>query len=74
MRTVSDGRGVTSYEYDNRDRLSQITNPDGKAIGYGYDVLNNVTSLTTESGTTSYTYDALNRLDWVKDGNEVLAD
>ena len=71
---IADGRGTTNYEYDLRDRLSEITMPDGKTIAYGYDVLNNVTSLTTDSGTTSYSYDALNRLDLVKDGSEVLAD
>jgi len=71
---VTDGRGDTVLEYDLRDRLSKITNPDGKSIAYGYDVLDNMVSLTTEAGTTEYVYDALSRLDLVKDGSEVLAD
>ncbi len=74
MRTVTDGRGVTQYAYDTRDRLETTTTPDLKTVGYGYDLLNNITSLTTQAGTTTYGYDQLNRLDTVKDGNRTLAD
>lgn len=74
LQTVTDGRGVTQYAYDSRDRLETTTTPDNKKVGYGYDLLNNITSLTTEAGTTSYGYDKLNRLDTVKDGNRTLAD
>jgi YD repeat-containing protein len=48
--------------------------PDSEYVHYGYDLLDNVTSLTTRAGTTSYGYDKLNRLDTVKDGNRLLAD
>jgi RHS repeat-associated protein len=74
LRTVTDGRGVTQYAYDTRDRLKTTTTPDLKTVGYGYDLLNNITSLTTGAGTTTYGYDQLNRLDTVKDGNRTLAD
>jgi RHS repeat-associated protein len=74
LRTVTDGRGVTQYAYDTRDRLKTTTTPDLKTVGYGYDLLNNITSLTTQAGTTTYGYDQLNRLDTVKDGNRTLAD
>lgn len=74
LRTVTDGRGVTQYAYDNYDRLQTTTTPDLKTVGYGYDLLNNITSLTTGAGTTSYGYDKLNRLDTVKEGNRTLAD
>jgi RHS repeat-associated protein len=71
---VTDGRGTTRYAYDARDRLATVTNPDGKSVGYGYDVLNNLTSLTTEASQTAYSYDALNRLDTVKSAGRLLAD
>ncbi|MDM9580198.1 putative Ig domain-containing protein [Nostoc sp. GT001] len=74
LKTVTDGRGVTQYNYDQRDRLSKIIQPDQQFVSYGYDLLSNVTSLTTEAGTTSYGYDKLNRLDTVKDGTRLLAD
>ncbi|MBF2067245.1 MAG: putative Ig domain-containing protein [Calothrix sp. C42_A2020_038] len=74
MKTVTDGRGVTKYDYDTRDRLKTITMPDQKTVSYGYDLLNNITSLTTQAGTTTYGYDKLNRLDTVFDGNRLLAD
>jgi large repetitive protein len=74
LHTVIDGRGTTTYTYDNKDRLASMTNPDGKAVNYGYDLLSNVTSLQTAASTTTYTYDKLNRLDLVKEGTRTLAD
>jgi RHS repeat-associated protein len=74
LKTVTDGRGLTKYDYDTRDRLKTITMPDQKTVGYGYDLLDNITLLTTQAGTTTYGYDRLNRLDTVKDGNRLLAD
>ncbi len=37
-----------------------------RSIAYGYDLASNRTSVTTASGTTTYTYDERNRLDLVK--------
>jgi RHS repeat-associated protein len=74
LKTVTDGRGVTKYDYDTHDRLQTIAMPDQKTVSYGYDKLDNITSLTTQAGTTTYSYDKLNRLDTVKDGNRTLAD
>ncbi|WP_414573235.1 putative Ig domain-containing protein [Nostoc sp. CCY 9925] len=74
IATVTDGRGVTRYGYDNYDRLASITNPDGQAIGYGYDLLGNLTSQTTSAGTVNYIYDALNRLDQVIVAGRTLTD
>jgi YD repeat-containing protein len=51
-----------------------MTQLDGEYVRYGYNLLDNVTSLTTRAGTTTYGYDRLNRLDTVKDGNRLLAD
>lgn len=54
LATVTDGRGVTRYGYDNYDRLETITTPDQKVVKYGYDLLNNITSLVTPAATTTY--------------------
>jgi RHS repeat-associated protein len=65
------------YDYDLRDRLIQRTDTiDGvaRSIGYGYDIASNRTSLTTASGTTTYTYDERNRLDLVRLNGTLEAD
>ncbi|MEE3719725.1 polymorphic toxin-type HINT domain-containing protein [Tumidithrix elongata RA019] len=74
LKTVLDGRGITSYTYDQRDRLKTMLTPDQKSVTYGYDLLDNITSVTTQAATINYSYDALNRLDTVKDGSRLLAD
>ena len=59
-----------SYTYDERDRLLSRTDPDSTpsdptdnpVVSYTYDAAGNRTSLTIPSGTTSYTYDVLNRI------------
>lgn len=63
---------VTSYTYDNRGRVQQITEPAG-VISYTYDRAGNKTSTTTPSGTDSFTYDANNRLKTVRRNSNVLA-
>ena len=45
-----------------------------RSIEYGYDIGSNRTSVTTESGTTTYTYDERNRLDLVKQNGVLAAD
>ncbi|MCZ7358032.1 MAG: DUF2341 domain-containing protein [Candidatus Methanoperedens sp.] len=66
-KTVTDSRGVTSYEYDARDRLVKQTDPDGRSLSYAYNEAGNRVLLTIPSGTTSYTFDVLNRLSTVTD-------
>lgn len=74
VKTVADGRGVTQYTYDQWDRLQTTIMPDLQSITYGYDVLDNLTSVTTSAAITNYSYDKLNRLDTVKESNRILAD
>ncbi len=63
--TAIDSRGVTTYAYDDRDRLLEKVDPTGHRLTYTYDLHGNVTTLTAvvgaSSATTSYVYDALNR-------------
>ena len=67
--TETDGRGqTTSYGYDDLDRVTSVAFHGGSTVSYGYDANGNQTSRTaTPAGggttaTTTYTYDALNRL------------
>ena len=47
--------------------MERVDHPNGSFIGYGYDTRGNRTSITTASGTVTYTYDTLNRLETVSD-------
>jgi RHS repeat-associated protein len=68
---------VTSYTYDNRDRLNIETQPDGTVLTYHYDEAGNrdqvsVTRTTVSGEQTTisdYRYDALNRLATVIDSS-----
>ncbi len=64
--SVTDGNGVTiSFTYDALDRIKVITYTQGTksaTINYDYDDNGNVTSLVDNTGTTTYKYDADNRL------------
>jgi RHS repeat-associated protein len=64
----ADGKGqVTRYDYDGLDRVTKITYADGGTITYAYDGNGNqtrrvVTAPGASAATTTYQYDALNRL------------
>ncbi len=53
--------------FTERDRLTGITYPGGRTIGYGYDAAGNRTSLTTANQSLTYGFDVLNRLSTVMD-------
>lgn len=69
--TATDSRGTTAYAYNARDRLSELTYPDGRRLLYAYDPAGNRIFLAAElpgtTLTTTYTHDPLNRLDTVTD-------
>jgi RHS repeat-associated protein len=47
------------YQYDTRNNLRQVTDPDGLNTIYDYDGLNNLTGLhSPDTGDTTYTYDS----------------
>ena len=71
MASVTDGKSQkTTSSYDGDDRVTQIlyggattcTPSTGNCISYTHDGDGNETSMTDQSGTTDYYYDALNRL------------
>ncbi|MBD2491385.1 Ig-like domain-containing protein [Aulosira sp. FACHB-615] len=71
LKTVTDVRGVTTYSFDSYDRVNLISNPDGQTVGYTYDVLGNLKTLTTSGSTVNYSYDQLNRLNTVISGKQL---
>jgi len=49
---------ITSYEYDNLNRIIRESNPDGTSRSFEYDEINNVISRMDENGNqTTYIYD-----------------
>jgi RHS repeat-associated protein len=66
--SMSDGNGTTSYSYDSLGRLTDTTDGNGQHVGYGYDLADNVTSLTYPNNeTVTKTYDDSERLASVTD-------
>lgn len=71
--SMSDASGVTTYTYDNRDRLITKATPEG-ALSYTYDGAGNVRSLISSNANganVSYNYDADDRLSSVTDNRLV---
>jgi RHS repeat-associated protein len=62
LRSRTDGEGRTqTYDYDDMDRLIRVTYDSGAFVSFGYDANGNRTMLTDTRGTTTWTYDLLNR-------------
>ncbi len=59
---------VYDYSYDPFQRLKQVAYPDGRAVSYTYTANDLRETMTTPAGTTTYGYDALNRLTSVSAG------
>ena len=65
---MTDGTGTASYAYVSLERLSTTTNGAGSAVSYGYDLDNNVTSLTYPGGhVLTQAYDGAGRESRVTD-------
>ena len=65
-------QGTTTYQWDGRERLTQVTRPDGQTVSYSYDALGRRATRTTGGVTTSFLYDGADVvLDRDSNGNEV---
>ncbi|MBC7250155.1 MAG: PKD domain-containing protein [Anaerolineae bacterium] len=65
---VTDANGaVLHYIYDGANRLTTIQYPDSN-VQYAYDGVGNRVAMTDTTGTTTYVYDAVNRLIQTTDG------
>jgi len=76
MTSVTDENGTIAFTHDDANHLLTTTYPGSQVVGNEYDKAGNRTKLTyTDGSWIRYTYDALNRMDQVKDQNDnVLAD
>ena len=60
---VTDAKGnATTYTYDAVGNVSTETNAKGVTTSYVYDANYNLTSLTDAAGTSTYLYDAMDRV------------
>jgi len=62
MLTATNENGTVVFTYDNRGRVSSVTDVWGKLISYSYDANGNKTQMSIGNRTTTYQYDSLNRL------------
>ena len=75
--TKRENKGIISYEYDTLNRLSKVTEPEGKITSYLYDKAGNRVKETAILGSdgagiiTDYTYNEQNRLIMTKSNNVI---
>ena len=63
-----DGTGTTTYDYDQLDRLTEVTDGHGDTVGYEYNLADEQTKLTYPSGkAVERSYDTDGRLNSVSD-------
>jgi RHS repeat-associated protein len=68
LATATNPNGTVTIGYDNRGRVSSVTDVFGQVVGYAYDANSNRTQLSLNSGTSAtYQYDVLNRLTQLAD-------
>jgi RHS repeat-associated protein len=66
--TMTDWIGTHSWVYDDLDRVTSATDGSGNVIGYGYDAVGNLATITYPgSKTVTYAFDDANRIGSVTD-------
>ena len=66
--------GITQYQYDPLDRITQVTAPNGVITRYSYDALGRRTrESSADRGNLDYEYDLANNLTAVTDGRGITA-
>jgi RHS repeat-associated protein len=70
--SATDDTGTITLDYDDVDRLTNVTYPDNRTIEYSYDTVGRLTQLIYPDGyEVNYTYDRVGRLQSLTDGNGV---
>jgi RHS repeat-associated protein len=68
LTTATNPTGTVTIAYDNRSRVSSVTDVFGQVVSYAYDANSNRTQLSLNGGTTAtYQYDVINRLTQLTD-------
>ena len=68
LQQMTDPLGTTTYTYDEKDRVTSVSDPFGKTVGYTYDSAVHRTTLTYPYlKTVVYDYDSMGRLGEVSD-------
>lgn len=61
--SLTDAKGdVIAYQYDSNNRLALVTYPDSSTVAFTYNANGNRTQMVDSLGTSTYSYDALNRM------------
>lgn len=61
-KTLTDKRGLNTYNYDGSYRLTSVTYPDGSTESFSFDGTGNRTIRTKNGVTTNYTYNAADQI------------
>ena len=70
LLAVTDASGTVRFSYDDADRVTSVTYPDGRGLAYEYGVGGRRSRMTDQDGTTiNYAYDAIGRLSELTDGS-----
>jgi RHS repeat-associated protein len=68
MTTATNAAGTVTIAYDNRGRVSSVTDVFGQVVSYGYDANSNRTQLSLNAAiSATYQYDVINRLTQLTD-------
>jgi RHS repeat-associated protein len=68
MTTATNPGGTVTIAYDNRSRVTSVTDVFGQVVSYAYDASSNRTQLSLNAATSgTYQYDAINRLTTLTD-------
>jgi len=68
LTTATNPTGTVTIAYDNRSRVSSVTDVFGQVVSYTYDASSNRTQLSLNPSTNAtYQYDAINRLTTLTD-------
>ena len=59
MLTRTDGTNLTTYTWDEDNRLTQVQLPGGDTVSYTYDDMGRMITRTDSSGTTSFVWDGM---------------
>ncbi len=62
IQTTYDTGDWVKYDYTVKNQLKSLQYSDGKTVEYTYDIYGNKKTMKDERGTTTYSYDKLNRL------------